>query len=62
MRVVHGDLEGAETPVMVGHYAGDSIVNAEAYLDRQLDGRLQEAQPCCFYSRDWRGEMLAKRS
>lgn len=38
--VTHGDLAFAKGPVMVGHYKDDAIVNAEAVLDRQLDGRL----------------------
>ena len=39
--VTHGDLREAKFPVIVGHYAGDSIVSAEGALDRQLGGRLQ---------------------
>lgn len=42
VRVVHGDLAHAKDPVAVGHYEGDSIVSAEKYLDRALDGRLRE--------------------
>ncbi len=38
--VRHGDLAFAGHPVMVGHYKGDTIISAEAYLDRTLDGRL----------------------
>ncbi|HUP24371.1 MAG TPA: CHAT domain-containing protein [Thermoanaerobaculia bacterium] len=40
VRVVHGDLVYASHPVLVGHYAGDPIVSAEAVLDRHLDGEL----------------------
>lgn len=36
VRVTHGDLRYAAYPVMVGHYLGDTIVAAEAYLDRKL--------------------------
>ncbi len=36
----HGDLRFTDLPVMVGHYRGDQIVNAEAALDRCLDGAL----------------------
>lgn len=32
----HGDLSYARHPVLVGHYLGDTIVSAEATLDRQL--------------------------
>jgi tetratricopeptide (TPR) repeat protein len=38
--VVHGNLENARFPVVVGHYFGDPIAGAEAVLDRALDGRL----------------------
>ncbi|MCW5980146.1 MAG: CHAT domain-containing protein [Bryobacteraceae bacterium] len=38
--VTHGNLAFAEHPVAVGHYEGDSIVAAEAHLDRTLDGQL----------------------
>ncbi|MEZ5446355.1 MAG: CHAT domain-containing protein [Gammaproteobacteria bacterium] len=38
--VRHGDLAYARYPVCVGHYLGDSIVSAEAALDRRLDGAL----------------------
>ncbi len=42
VRVIHGNLARASSPVAVGHYYGDTIVSAEAYLDRQLEGRLRE--------------------
>ncbi len=38
--VVHGDLRYASYPITVGHYQGDTIVSAEAAIDRQLGGRL----------------------
>ncbi|MCG3146489.1 MAG: hypothetical protein HONDAALG_04582 [Gammaproteobacteria bacterium] len=38
--VRHGDLAYARNPVCVGHYLGDSIVSAEAALDKRLDGAL----------------------
>ena len=47
--VVHGNLSGAETPVVIGHYQGDTIVSAESYMDRQLGGRLREAQRLRLY-------------
>ncbi|MFO1335128.1 MAG: CHAT domain-containing protein [Piscinibacter sp.] len=34
----HGDLRYARYPVLVGHYAGDTIVSAEEALDRQMKG------------------------
>ncbi|MBU4262870.1 MAG: CHAT domain-containing protein [Proteobacteria bacterium] len=40
--VVHGDLRYASYPVMVGHYLGDTIIAAEAHLDRQLDCALSQ--------------------
>lgn len=38
--VRHGNLAFAGHPVLVGHYKGDTIISAEAYLDRTLDKRL----------------------
>ncbi len=40
--VSHGHLKRASYPIAVGHYYGDTIVSAEAVIDRQLDGRLSE--------------------
>lgn len=42
VRVVHGNLEQVAHPVVVGHYEGDSIISAEALLDKRLHGRLSE--------------------
>jgi len=36
----HGNLAYARHPVVVGHYQGDTVVSAEAVLDKQLDGAL----------------------
>jgi hypothetical protein len=47
--MIHGNLSRASSPVAVGHYEGDTIVSAEAYLDRQLDGRLRERQRLGLY-------------
>lgn len=47
--VIHGNLSRAASPVAVGHYTGDTIVSAEAYLDRQLNGRLRERQQLGLY-------------
>ncbi len=44
VRIVHGNLEHAASPVLIGHYQDDVIVGAEAYLDRQLNRRLSELQ------------------
>ena len=38
--VLHGDLRLLKHPVIVGHYAGDSIVSAERVLDEQLGRKL----------------------
>jgi len=39
--VVHGNLSFSRHVVAVGHYQDDTIVGAEAHLDRSLDGRLE---------------------
>ena len=39
--VIHGNLAFASYVVAVGHYAGSTIMAAEAYLDRVLGGRLR---------------------
>lgn len=39
--VSHGNLAFTGNAVMVGHYQGDTIVSAEAHLDRIMDGRLR---------------------
>ncbi len=38
----HGNLAYARHPICVGHYYGDTIVSAEADLDRRLDGALSK--------------------
>lgn len=38
--ITHGSLAFAEHRVAVGHYEGDTLIGAEAYLDRVLGGRL----------------------
>jgi|JI10StandDraft_1071094.scaffolds.fasta_scaffold16689_2 CHAT domain-containing protein len=40
LTVVNGDLSYAHYPVIVGHFAGDSISGPEARLDTALDGAL----------------------
>jgi CHAT domain/Lecithin:cholesterol acyltransferase len=47
--VVHGNLSASRHAVAVGHYAGDLIVSAEDYLDRQLGGRLRERHALGLY-------------
>jgi hypothetical protein len=42
VRVAHGHLGFTSSIVAVGHYYGDTIVSAEAVLDRLLDGCLGE--------------------
>ncbi|MCP4338707.1 MAG: CHAT domain-containing protein [Desulfobulbaceae bacterium] len=42
--VVHGNLCFARSPLVVGHYQGDTIVSAEAVLDELLDHRLTQRQ------------------
>lgn len=49
VRVVHGNLSRADWPVIVGHYANDDFVSAEAYLDTQLGGRLRRAKEMGLY-------------
>jgi hypothetical protein len=45
----HGDLGYARHPVLVGHYVGDTIVSAEAALDRQLGGALRRRLDLAIY-------------
>ena len=47
--VLHGNLAYTPNVVAVGHYEGDTIVSAEAYLDRQLDGKLSASQRLGLY-------------
>ncbi len=39
--VMHGDLRFARFPILLGHYEGDTIVGAEAQVDRVLKGALR---------------------
>jgi hypothetical protein len=41
--VRHCELTYACHPVMLGHYAGDTIVSAEASMDRRMDGALSRS-------------------
>lgn len=49
VRVLHGDLAFARHPVAVGHYMGDTIINAERALDRALNGELTRRQQLGLY-------------
>jgi CHAT domain-containing protein/pimeloyl-ACP methyl ester carboxylesterase len=49
VRVIHGNLQRATSPLLVGHYEGDTIVSAEAVLDMRLDGRLRERHALHIY-------------
>lgn len=49
VRVMHGNLEQVSHPVVVGHYEGDSILSAEALLDKRLGGRMSELQRMGLY-------------
>jgi pimeloyl-ACP methyl ester carboxylesterase len=44
LEVVHGSLAGAENPVMIGAYAGDSLRGSAEFLDRRLCRRLSHCQ------------------
>lgn len=58
IRVAWGDLRHARHAVMVGHYVGDSLISAEAAIDRALDGRLGESHRLGVYPGE-RGTSLA---
>lgn len=47
--VAHGNLAYASHPVATGHYAGDTIISAEAALDRGLDGALSRRHQLGIY-------------
>lgn len=47
--VAHGSLAFTRKPVLAGHYCGDTIVSAEAYLDRIMDGRLRNRHSLDLY-------------
>ena len=48
--VVHGNLRYARFPVVIGHYAGDTMVGAEADLDRSLGGALKRRSQLGLYA------------
>jgi hypothetical protein len=43
VRIRHSELAYARHPVMLGHYRGDTIVSAEASMDRRMGGALQHS-------------------
>ena len=45
----HGNLTYARHPVLVGHYQGDTVVSAEAALDRQMKGHLTRGRDLGIY-------------
>ena len=45
----HGHLAYARFPVCVGHYQGDTIVSAEAELDKRLEGALSQRMDIRIY-------------
>ncbi len=47
--IIHGNLNRATSPVLVGHYEGDTIVSAEAAIDWKLNGRLRERHALHIY-------------
>ena len=49
IKVVHGHLAFATHPVLVGHYAGDTIAGAERALDVALDHRLSHRRKLGLY-------------
>jgi len=52
VRVVHGSLEFASHAILLGHYCGDTLVSAEAALDRHMGGRLLASQRLGLYPGD----------
>lgn len=42
VRVVHGSLDFARYPLMVGHYQNDGVSGAAKRVDEKLDGQLQQ--------------------
>lgn len=43
VKVVHGSLALAESPVLLGYYAGDGLRGSARFLDRHLEGALTRA-------------------
>ncbi len=49
IEITHGNLAYAKFPVMVGHYLGDTIVNAESALNLRLDNVLAQRHELGLY-------------
>jgi CHAT domain-containing protein len=60
--VVHGDLRYARFPVVVGHYEGDTIVGAEAQVDRMLEGALSHRYGLGLYTGEFGSVSVVMRS
>lgn len=60
--VVHGDLRYARFPVVVGHYQGDTIVGAEAQIDRMLDGALSHRYALDLYPGEFGSVLVVLRA
>ena len=43
LEVIHGSLAGADTPVLIGSYAGDTLRGSAKFLNDHLDGRMERA-------------------
>ena len=43
IEVIHGSLASAETPVLIGAYAGDTLRGSAKFLNDHLDGRMERA-------------------
>lgn len=52
VKIVHGSLEFSSYPILLGHYIGDTLVSAEATLDRHMGGRLLASQRLGLYPGD----------
>lgn len=50
VQITHGDLAYARFPVVIGHYAGDTLVGAEAVLNNRLDGALARRSQLGLYA------------
>ncbi|CAN5179495.1 hypothetical protein BH11PSE9_BH11PSE9_21750 [soil metagenome] len=49
VRIVHGSLDYARYPLIVGHYMNDKLVSAERRVDEKLGGQLQELMELNLY-------------
>ncbi len=49
VHMIHGSLAFARHPIVAGHYAGDTIISAEAFLDSRLNGSLRRRHQLGLY-------------